>query len=202
MHRTYIADIERGARNVTLKSIENLAKALQVTVGNLLTFATGPVSGPEAPAARQAVREILLIEDNAQDREITARALTQAMVTNPLTCVSDAEEALEYVFCMGRHVDRKPTEPQLILLDLNLPQMSGLEFLRRIKADKRTKDIPVVALTVSRSDRMILECSRLGAENYIVKPVAIESLIKLVPRLNLHLTISSPPDNRPNASPS
>ena len=197
MHRTYIADIERGARNVTLKSIENLAKALQVTVGNLLTFATTPVDGSGSGASKAADREILLIEDNALDREITARALAQAKVTNPLTSVSDAEEGLEYVFCMGRHVNRRPSDPQLILLDLNLPQMSGLEFLRRIKSDVRTNEIPVVALTVSRSDRMILECARLGAENYIVKPMAIESLVKLIPKLNLHLTISSSSASRP-----
>ena len=120
------------------------------------------------------------------------RAFRRAKLTNPLRIVGEAEEGLAYVFGTGRLARRRITHPQLILLDLNLPGMSGLEFLRRIKGDKRTRNIPVVVLTVSQSDRNIIECGRLGAANYIVKPVAIESLVCVTPKLNLSLTLGEP----------
>jgi CheY-like chemotaxis protein/DNA-binding XRE family transcriptional regulator len=200
LHRTYIADIERGARNVTLRSIASLAKALQVTIGNLLSHASAPAGTALRIGAKTApttVPEILLIEDSATDAALAARAFKRAKVTNPLKIVCSAEDGLDYLFGQGR---RKQARPQLILLDLNLPQMSGLEFLRRIKGDERTRDIPVVVLTVSQSDRMIIECGRLGAVNYIVKPFGIENFIRVTPRLNLHLTLGPPANIRSKAS--
>jgi two-component system response regulator len=195
MHRTYIAGVERGARNVTLRSIANLAKALQVTVGNLFSYAAEPSETTVRVAANRAqnqVREILMVEDDATDAAMAVRALKGAKVTNPMRIVRDAEDGLNYLFASGPYAKRKPMRPQLILLDLNLPRMSGLEFLRRIKADERTREIAVVVLTVSRSDRMIIACSRLGAENYIVKPVGIENLVGVTPKLNLYLTLGPP----------
>jgi two-component system response regulator len=186
LHRTYITDIERGARNVTLNSIESLAKALQVTAGNLLSHAATPAGTllrPGAKTARTTVREILLIEDNPTDAAITARAFEQAKVTNPLRTVSTAEDGLDCLFGKDGKSKRKQAQPQLILLDLNLPRMSGLEFLRHIKSDERSRDIPVVVLTVSQSDSMIIECGRLGAVNYIVKPFGIEGLVRVTPKL-------------------
>jgi CheY-like chemotaxis protein len=202
LHRTYITDIERGARNVTLRSVANLAKALQITIGDLLSRATQPVEAAMpigAKTASKSVPEILLIEDSAADTALTARAFKRAKVTNPLKSVCTAEDGLDYLFSRGRHIKRKPVRPQLILLDLNLPQMSGLEFLRRIKSDERTRDIPVVVLTVSQSDRMIIECGRLGATNYIVKPFGIESFVRVTPKLNLHLTVGPPSKARNDA---
>jgi CheY-like chemotaxis protein/DNA-binding XRE family transcriptional regulator len=199
LHRTYITDIERGARNVTLNSIESLAKALQVTAGNLLSHAATPAETllhPGAKTARTILREILLIEDNATDAAMTAHAFKQAKVTNPLRIVSTAEDGLDYLFGKGRHAKRNRAQPQLILLDLNLPQMSGLEFLRHIKSDERTCDIPVVVLTVSQSDRVIIECSQLGAVNYIVKPFGIENFVRVTPKLNLQLTLGPPANIR------
>lgn len=193
LHRTYIADIERGARNVTLRSLVNLTKALQVTVGNLLSYVVAPMGTvmrvgiePDKP------REILLVENNARDANMVVRAFRRARVTNPLKVARDAERGLDYLFGRSRDAKRKPAQPQLILLDLSLPRMSGMEFLRRIKGDERTHDIPVVILTTSRSDRMIIECGRLGAENYIIKPLGIESLVRVTPKLNLHLTLEAP----------
>jgi CheY-like chemotaxis protein len=202
LHRTYITDIERGARNVTLNSIENLAKALQVTAGNLLSHAATPAGKlirPAAKIARTIVREILLVEDDATDAAMTADAFKQAKITNPLRIVGTAEDGLDYLVGKGRNAKRKRAQPQLILLDLNLPRMSGLEFLRHIKYDGRTRDIPVVVLTVSQSDRMIIECGRLGAANYIVKPFGIEGLVRVTPRLNLHLTVGAPAGTRGKA---
>ena len=106
-------------------------------------------------------------------------------MANPLRIVRDAEEGLEFLFGAGRYASPRPTRPRLIFLDLNLPGMSGLDFLRRIKQEQQTRDIPVVALTVSKNDRTIIECGRLGVLNYIVKPLDIENIVRVTPKLNL-----------------
>lgn len=195
LHRTYIADIERGARNITLRSVENLAKALQITIGHLISSAAAKLTTAipaDAPTDPIVEKDILLIEDNAMDAVMAARAFTHAKITNPLKLFREAEHALEYLYGTGRYAQQKPRRPQLILLDLNLPQMSGLDFLQRIKSDERTRTIPIVVLTVSQSDRMIIECGLLGAENYIVKPLSVENLVRVTPKLNLHLTVGPP----------
>jgi CheY-like chemotaxis protein len=127
---------------------------------------------------------------------MTARAFKRAKVTNPLRTVRDGEAGLDYLFGIGRYAKPRPVRPQLILLDLNLPQISGVEFLRQIKADERTRDIPVVVLTVSKNDRVIIDCARLGAEHYIVKPLGLENLVQVTPKLNLHLTLGRWSDAR------
>lgn len=151
LHRTYVADVERGARNVTLGTIANLAKALQLTIANLLSHAIAP-SGTTmhagADPAPNEVREILLVEHNAAAAAATARALKRARLANPLRIVRDGEAGLDYLFGTGHYAKRKPVRPQLILLVRDLPRMSGAEFLRRVKGDKRTRDIPVLLLTV------------------------------------------------------
>jgi len=195
LHRTYIADVERGARNVTLKSILNLSKALQVTVGRLLSSLStvaGEVGAAKERLAVDSSKEILLVEDNSEDVTLTQRAFRRARISNTVRVARDAEEAMGLLFPSARGSRPAMSKLGLILLDLNLPRMSGLQLLRRIKDSKATRDIPVVVLTVSYSDRMIIECGRLGAENYIVKPFGIESLIRLTPRLNLQLTLGPP----------
>jgi CheY-like chemotaxis protein len=190
LERDYVADVERGARNVTLRGIMSLADALQVTVARLLTRESGDegtawhIGRVPAPAAAGA---ILLVEDSPTDAALTMRAFKRAGIANPLSVARDAEEAMEILFGNGRYSSRGPARPQFILLDLNLPGMSGLEFLRRAKGYPSTRHIPVVVLTASRSDQMIRECGRLGAESYIIKPLSVESLVRSTPNLSLRV---------------
>lgn len=183
LHRTYVADIERGGRNLTLRSITSLAKALQVSVASLL-------AQPGESQDSYSAREIVLVEDNAVDADLTLRAFKRARFSNPIKVIRDGAAAVDYLLGDSRSAARPL--PLLILLDLNLPKISGIEVLRRIKAHEQTRHIPVVVLTVSKDDKNILECARLGAEQYIVKPVEFEKVSQVSPRLDLHWTLSSP----------
>jgi CheY-like chemotaxis protein len=179
LHRTYISDVERGARNPSIGSIEKLANALQISVSMLFEQAA------DGSQARQLV-EILLVEDDPRDVQLTLRAFEKARITNQLHVVRDGVEALDFVFATGPYAHRAEIErPQIILLDLNLPRKNGLEVLRTIKADKRTQKIPVIIMTASSRDRDIAECRRLGAENYIIKPVGFQNFSEVTPRLSL-----------------
>jgi CheY-like chemotaxis protein len=186
LHRTYVSDVERGARNPSIGSVEKLARALQISVSTLFEQATS------ANEAKQLV-EILLVEDNPRDVKLTQRAFQKAQITNPLRVVSDGAEALDSLFATGSYAQRGNDEqPRVILLDLNLPGISGLEVLRRIKGDPRTQHIPVIILTVSKRDRDIEACRRLGAEAYIVKPVDFQNFSEVTPRLSLGWVLVKP----------
>ena len=189
MHRTYIADIERGGRNVTLRSIAQLAVALKVSVGSLLMQAETDlqtVISNDSEPDDSVMGEVLMVEDDPADVDLTLRALARAKMANPIKVVHDGAEALAYLFATGEYAARRGgSVPQLILLDLVLPKVSGLEVLRQIKAEPSTKDIPVVVLSGSREDRNIEECARLGAENYLIKPVLFDNLCKVTSRLQL-----------------
>jgi CheY-like chemotaxis protein len=132
--------------------VANLAKTLQITIGHLFAHITAP-SGTAPRVILELVpdevRDILLVEHHAVAAAETARAFKRARLANPIKIVRDGEAGLNYLFGTGRYARRKPARPQLILLDLHLPQMSGMEFLQRVKGDERTRDIPVVVLTVS-----------------------------------------------------
>jgi CheY-like chemotaxis protein len=168
LHRTYVSDVERGARNPSLESVEKLAHALELSVPMLFQQAT------HGTGTRQLV-DILLVEDNPFDVRLTRRAFEKAHITNPLHVVSDGAKALDFVFATGSYAHRAEIErPLIILLDLNLPKKSGLEVLREIKAHERTHKIPVIILTVSNRERDIKECRRLGADEYIIKPVGFQ----------------------------
>jgi two-component system, response regulator len=157
LHRTYISDLERGVRNPSVDSIGKLARALEVSVSDLFEKAS------DGNGSNQIV-EILFVGDNADDVELTKRAFAKATVTNPLHVVRDGDEALDFLFADGPYTHRcNARSPQLILLDPNLPRKSGLEVSREIKADERTRKIPVIVLTGSNRDRDITECRRLGA---------------------------------------
>jgi|ERR1051326_465300 CheY-like chemotaxis protein len=181
LHRTYVADIERGARNLSLANIEKLAKALEISIPTL--FAQDE---PPGKSELPGLREIVLVEDNPDDVEMTLRAFKSASVANPVQVVRDGAEALDFLFCTGNYLGRKSEPPPyVVLLDLNLPKVSGLEVLRRLKADSRTLSIPVVVLTASERDRDIDESRRLGAESYIVKPVDFHRFSQITPQLKL-----------------
>jgi CheY-like chemotaxis protein len=139
--------------------------------------------------------EILLVEDNPNDVELTLRALKKNNLTNKVHVVKDGAEALEYIFANGAYAQRKIEDhPRVILLDLKLPKVDGLEVLRRIKSDNRTKVIPVVVLTSSKEERDLVESYRLGANSYIAKPVDFESFVKAVSELGLYwLLLNQPP---------
>jgi CheY-like chemotaxis protein len=177
LHRTYVSDIERGARNPSLESIQRLAAALEVSLPVLFESAGDPDGDRELVG-------ILLVEDDPQDIELAERAFKKARIRNPVYVVRDGAEALEFIFATGPSAElRSHRRPLVILLDLNLPKIDGIEVLRRIKIDKRTREIPVVILTLSKSDRDIAECRRLGAENYIVKPVGFRNFSEAMPDL-------------------
>jgi two-component system response regulator len=190
LHQTYIAGIECGGRNVTLKNINKLACALQVSTATLLMAN----DAPGRPSA-DAYVDILMVEDNRDDEELTLRAFQQARITNSVRVVRDGREALDFLFCAGRFSRRKAKDrPQMVLLDLMLPQISGMEVLRRIKTDERTRSIPVVVLTASQDTEKLAECQRLGADTYIVKPVDLQRLGTATPRLNLNWALLKPPE--------
>jgi CheY-like chemotaxis protein len=128
--------------------------------------------------------DILLVEDDPHDVELTLRALRN--VANPVKVVSDGEEALEFIFGTGRYQAEGPLVPKVVFLDLKLPKVDGLEVLKRVKGDPRTRLIPVVVLTSSREERDLVESYALGANSYIVKPVDFEKFVDAVRQLGLY----------------
>ena len=131
--------------------------------------------------------EILLVEDNLQDAELTIRALRKRNLANHLIHVSDGQEALDFLFGSGTYQGRDVNLlPKVVLLDLKLPKLDGIDVLRRLRADPRTCLLPVVVLTSSREDRDVVETYKLGANSYIVKPVDFEKFSEAVSRLGLY----------------
>ena len=122
--------------------------------------------------------EILIVEDNPLDLEMTLRGLRKASIANRIEVARDGAEALEILFCEGAHADRRIEDaPRLVLLDLKLPKVDGLEVLARLKADPRTRAIPIVMLTSSKEQRDLVESYQLGVNSYIVKPVDFENFV-------------------------
>ena len=133
------------------------------------------------------VAEILLVEDNANDAELTIRALRKKHLANKVHQVKDGAEALEYIFATGKYEGRNLQEPpRVIILDLKLPKVDGLEVLKKIKSDERTKTIPVVVLTSSKEERDVIESYKIGVNSYIVKPVDFEKFVDCVSELGLY----------------
>lgn len=131
--------------------------------------------------------EILIVEDTPQDLELTQRALRKANLTNHIQVARDGAEALEFIFCEGAYSGRKiDNVPKVILLDLKLPKVDGIEVLRRVKADPRTKGIPVVVLTSSKEQKDVVESYKLGVNSYIVKPVNFEGFVTAVQELGMY----------------
>jgi CheY-like chemotaxis protein/DNA-binding XRE family transcriptional regulator len=200
LDRTYIGHVERGARNVSLSTIDKLARALKVSTASLLSEPEekeiGPAKAKKGMLARRCV-DILLVEDRSRDAELTLRAFRDAGITNSIHIVRDGVEALDFVFCTGRYSHRTlDDEPRVILLDLQLPKIGGMEVLRRITANKTTRNIPVVVLTVSSSDESISQALRLGASAYLVKPVNFHSFSDVIPKLNFRWALLEPGRDR------
>ena len=135
--------------------------------------------------------EILLVEDNPEDAEMTMRVLRKRNLANQLHWVKDGEEALDYLFCTGKYSGRDPARPpKLVLLDIKMPKIDGIEVLRRIKASA-LKLVPVVVMTSSNEERDVVESYRLGVNSYIVKPVAFESFLETVAGLGLYWLVTN-----------
>jgi two-component system response regulator len=140
------------------------------------------------------VVEILLAEDNPNDVRLTLHALQRYNLTNNIHVVRDGAEALDFIFCTGAYAQRNIGQtPKVILLDLKLPLVSGLEVLQQIKADARTRTIPVVILTSSREERDIVETYRLGVNSYITKPVDFEQFTEAVRTLGMYWVLLNQP---------
>jgi two-component system response regulator len=139
--------------------------------------------------------EILLVEDNPNDMELTIRALKKNNIANDIHTVTDGAEALDYFFAKGDYSDRDILKnPKLVILDLKLPKVDGLEILRQIKQDERTKTIPVVVLTSSKEESDVVASYKLGANSFIVKPVDFEKFITTVKELGMYwLLYNEPP---------
>ncbi len=139
--------------------------------------------------------DILLVEDNADDLEMTLHALKKGKVANNIQVVRDGAEALDFLFCEGAYATRSiENTPKVIMLDLKLPKVDGKEVLRRIKADPRTQAIPVVILTSSKEQRDVEESYMLGVNSFIVKPVRFELFVKAVQELGMYwLLLNEPP---------
>ena len=139
--------------------------------------------------------DILLVEDNINDAELAIRQLKKHNMTNNLVHVHDGEEALDFIFGTGKFSDRTIGHPpKLVLLDIKMPKVNGLEVLEKIKSDPRTKKIPVVILTSSKEDPDIQKCYDLGANSYIVKPVNFEGFAEAIKNLGFYwLLLNQPP---------
>lgn len=138
---------------------------------------------------------ILLVEDNPDDVELTRRAFARSNISNELVVAADGQEALDYLFAAGAHADRDSrTLPQVVLLDLKLPKVDGLGVLRRLRADERTRRLPVVILTTSTEEKDILTSYELGANSYIRKPVDFAQFVDAARQLGLYwLVLNEPP---------
>ena len=142
-------------------------------------------------------RIILLVEDNPDDEELTVRTLRKNHIKNDIIVVQDGVEALEYLFGMGKYSNRDMTKmPVLIMLDIKLPKLNGLEVLKKIKKDNRTKLIPVVILTSSDEERDLIESYKFGANSYVRKPVHFNEFQKSVRQLALYwVLLNEAPQN-------
>ena len=130
--------------------------------------------------------DILLVEDSPADAELAMRALRKGKLANHITWVKDGAEALEFIFRTGAYAGRPDRNPKLILLDLKLPKVDGIEVLKRVKADERTRVIPVVMVTSSAEGRDVIESYKLGVNSYLVKPVDFEQFSETVAKAGLY----------------
>lgn len=142
----------------------------------------------------EAPVEILLVEDDPNDLELTLHTLRENKIANRIQVARDGAEALEFIFRTGRYAARRHEHPRVVLLDLKLPLVDGLEVLRRVKQHPRTRTIPIVVLTSSQEERDVVESYRLGVNSYLVKPVNFDKFAETVRSLGLYwLLLNEPP---------
>lgn len=146
--------------------------------------------------ALTALGEILLVEDSATDTELAQLAFRRARIANPLKVVSSAEAAWNYLVGLGAYAKRGATQPLLILLDLQLPRMSGIELLRQLKLDERTRDLAVVSLSGTTGAPAIVTCLKLGIDDHLIKPIDFKDLVRVTRKLKLRLTRTPPTTGR------
>jgi DNA-binding response OmpR family regulator len=144
---------------------------------------------------KEQVCDIILVEDNPHDAELTIRSLKRNKIANDIHVIPNGAEALDYFFATGKYEGRDmKITPKLVILDLKLPKVDGIEILRRVKSDERTKIIPVVVLTSSKEENDIVESYKLGANSYIVKPVDFQKFAESIRDLGLYwLLLNEPP---------
>lgn len=143
------------------------------------------------------LRRILMIEDDVNDVELALTALAEYNLANEVVVVHDGEEALDFLNCRGDYKMRLPGNPAVVLLDLKLPKVDGIEVLRMIKSDENLREIPVVVLTSSREDTDLTECYKLGANAYVVKPVDFQQFVEAVKQLGAFwAVVNEPPPRR------
>ena len=136
--------------------------------------------------------EILLVEDSAKDAEMTQRALRRNNLGNQLHWVKDGAEALDYLFARGQYATRNVARPpRLVLLDIKMPKVDGIEVLRQVKADERLRTVPVVVMTSSNEERDVVETYRLGANSYIVKPIEFAVFLEVVAKIGLYWMLTN-----------
>ena len=136
--------------------------------------------------------EILLAEDNPADAEMTLRALRRNNLANKVHWVKDGEQALDFMFRTGTYSGRDPAStPKLVMLDIKMPKVDGIEVLRRLKANDETRPVPVVVMTSSNEERDVVESYRLGVNSYIVKPVQFDSFLETVAKIGLYWVITN-----------
>jgi two-component system response regulator len=143
-------------------------------------------------------KTILLVEDNANDEELTLRALRKANIANEVFVARDGQEAVDFLFGTGQHAGREPTRmPAVVLLDLKLPKLNGIDVLQRIRADPRTRLIPVVVLTSSSEDEDMLRSYQSGANSYVRKPIEFSAFAHAVTQLGMYwMLINQAPPGR------
>ena len=137
------------------------------------------------------LRKILLAEDSENDIDLTLAALASNHVANEVVVVRDGEEALDYLHCRGTYADRHPENPALVLLDLKMPKVDGIEVLRALKSNPATRTIPVVIMTSSNEEKDVVATYQLGANSYIVKPVQFEAFLETVAKIGLYWVLTN-----------
>lgn len=182
LHRTYVADVERGARNLSLASIEKLAQGLEVPIPELFAQSAGFTKREPS-----GLVDILLVESDLQEAERIMGAFEAVNLTNRVHVVRDGAEAMEFISHSGRYARRHMEDrPQVILLNLDLTGMSGLEFLRTVKGSRQTRAIPVVILAGAERGQDVAASLRMGAEACLAKPIDFKRFATVVPQLRMN----------------